>query len=52
MMMNILTQNEGLYTGISSGANVYTAVKLAENMKVGDYVVTVLPDSGQRYLVN
>ncbi|MEM4481713.1 MAG: cysteine synthase family protein [Desulfurococcaceae archaeon] len=42
---------EGLLVGISSGANIASAVKLArdEKLSVGDVVITVLPDSAMRY---
>ena len=36
--------------GISSGANVFAAVRLAERLGPGKTVVTVLPDNGERYV--
>jgi cysteine synthase A len=36
--------------GISSGANVWAAVKVARRLGPGRRVVTVLPDTGERYL--
>jgi cysteine synthase A len=45
-----LAQREGLLVGMSSGANVYTALKVAQRLGPGKTVVTVLPDSWTRYL--
>ena len=49
--MKRLAAKEGIFVGVSSGANVYTAIKLAKNINESQRVVTVLPDSGQRYLL-
>ena len=48
-MMGKLAVVEGLFTGISSGANVHAALEVAMSMDHDAHVVTVLPDSGQRY---
>lgn len=48
-MANRLCQEEGLFCGISSGANVFAAVKLAKKMKPGSKIVTVLVDRRDRY---
>jgi len=48
--MKKLAQEEGLFVGISSGANVLAALKVGETIGSGKTVVTVLPDSGERYL--
>jgi len=45
-----LARLEGLFVGISAGANVHVALKIAEELGQGKKVATVLPDSGQRYL--
>lgn len=45
----ILAREKGLFAGISSGANVYAAVQVAKKLKKGQTVVTVLPDSQDRY---
>jgi cysteine synthase A len=46
---NRLAIKEGLFVGISSGANVDVALRLAKNVKLGETIVTVLPDNGLRY---
>ncbi len=48
--MKELARREGLFVGMSSGANVWAALKLAKRLGEGKNVVTVLPDTGQRYL--
>jgi len=45
-----LTREEGLLVGISSGANVVAAVQVARSLGAGKTVVTILPDTGERYL--
>lgn len=45
-----LAREEGLLVGISSGANVCAAVRVARELGPGKIVVTVLCDTGQRYL--
>ena len=45
-----LAQEEGLLVGISSGANVFAALAVAQQLGEGATVVTVLPDTGERYL--
>jgi len=49
-MTGRLWREEGLMAGISSGANVHAAVGIAKSMNDGEIVVTVIPDSGLRYL--
>lgn len=44
-----LARKEGLMCGISSGTNVAAAIKLAEKLGEGKTVVTVLPDTAERY---
>lgn len=39
-----------MFTGYSGGANVAAAMKLDETMERGSIVVTVLPDTGLKYL--
>jgi cysteine synthase A len=45
-----LTLEEGLLVGVSAGANVFAAVKVARELGKGKVVVTILPDTGERYL--
>ena len=40
---------EGLLVGMSSGANVYAALKIAKAQGPDKTVVTILPDTGERY---
>ncbi len=48
-MARCLTVKEGLFVGMSSGAAVAGALKIAQKMKSGTIVV-ILPDRGDRYL--
>lgn len=50
-MMHSLAKKEGLLVGISSGAAVSAAVKLASNDSYkGKRIIVLLPDTGERYL--
>jgi len=44
-----LARFEGLMCGISSGSNVFAATRLAKRLGKGQRVVTILPDTGERY---
>lgn len=44
-----LAVKEGIMCGISSGTNVAAALKLAEKLGEGKTVVTILPDTAERY---
>ena len=44
-----LARLEGLMCGISSGTNVAAALKLAQKLGPGKTVVTILPDTAERY---
>jgi len=44
-----LARKEGLMCGISAGTNVAAAIKLAKKLGKGKTVVTVLPDTAERY---
>ncbi len=50
MMARRLAREEGLFAGTSSGANVVAAIKVAEELKSNATVVTVMVDSGLKYL--
>ncbi len=45
-----LSKKEGLLVGISAGANVFAAQKVAEELGPGKNVVTILCDTGERYI--
>lgn len=44
-----LARREGLVCGISSGTNVAAALRMAKKLGKGKTVVTILPDTGERY---
>ncbi len=44
-----LTAKEGILCGISSGTNVCVALRMAKQLGKGKRIVTVLPDTGERY---
>ena len=45
----LLASKEGIMCGISSGTNVAAAIKLAKKLGKGKTIVTVLPDTAERY---
>ena len=45
-----LCRKEGIFAGISSGANVWAALQVAERIGSGKNVLTFLPDTGERYI--
>ncbi len=49
-MVRRLAREEGLLVGISSGAAAWGAVQVAHELGAGKTVVTLLPDTGERYL--
>jgi cysteine synthase B len=49
-MTRRLAREEGVFVGVSSGGNVAAALALAKTLPAGAVVVTVLCDSGSRYI--
>jgi cysteine synthase A len=49
-MTRQLAREEGLFAGTSSGANVIAAIQLAQRLGPGSTVVTLMADSGLKYL--
>jgi cysteine synthase len=45
-----ISKKEGLLVGISAGANVFAAQKVALELGPGKNVVTILCDTGERYI--
>ena len=45
-----LAAEEGVFVGISAGATVATALRVAENAPAGSVLLAMLPDTGERYL--
>lgn len=48
-MAKMLALKEGLMCGITSGTNVVAAIRLGKMLGKGKTVVTILPDTGERY---
>jgi len=46
----LLASKEGLFVGVSSGANVHAALELAKTLPQGSRVATILCDNGYRYM--
>ena len=49
-MTRRLAREEGLFVGVSSGANVFAALRLARKLKTEAVIVTILCDGGGKYL--
>jgi cysteine synthase len=49
-MVKRLAAEEGVFAGSSAGAMLYAAVEVARELGAGKRVVTVIPDSAERYL--
>lgn len=50
LMARRLAREEGIFAGGSSGAAVWASLELAKNIDDDKIIVTILPDSGSRYL--
>jgi len=50
MMARRLAREEGLFVGVSAGANVLAALRLARELPPNSVVVTILCDGGERYM--
>ncbi|WP_202115751.1 hypothetical protein [Gilliamella sp. Lep-s5] len=49
-LRNWLSKKNGLFVGISSGANILAAFKEAMNHEKNKIIVTIAPDSGKSYM--
>jgi cysteine synthase A len=49
-MAHRLAREEGLFAGTSTGANVVAALRLAERLEPGATIVTIMCDTGMKYL--
>jgi len=49
-MTRRLAREEGLFVGVSAGANVFAALRLARELKENAVIVTILCDGGGKYL--
>ena len=49
-MAHLLAEKEGMFCGMSSGANMVAALRFAEELGPGKRIVVILPDSRDRYL--
>jgi cysteine synthase len=49
-MVKVLAAHEGIFSGSSGGANVFAAVTVAKRLGKGKRVITMIPDSAERYL--
>jgi cysteine synthase A len=45
-----LSRKEGIFAGVSSGAAVWASLQIAQNLSKEKKIVTILPDTGERYL--
>ena len=45
-----LASEEGILAGISAGANIFASKKVADRLGAGKTVVTIICDTGERYL--
>jgi cysteine synthase A len=50
VMVKQLAAREGVLAGSSGGANVFASLQIAQRLGTGKRVVTIIPDSAERYL--
>jgi len=48
--VKVLAAREGVLAGSSGGANVFASLQIAQRLGAGNRVVTMIPDSAERYL--
>lgn len=48
-MAKRISKEEGLFVGISSGAALFASLKVAKKLGSGNRIVTIFPDTGERY---
>ena len=46
----LMAKEEGILVGISTGANIAAAIKIAKKVGKGKKIVTVAPDGGEKYI--
>lgn len=49
-MAKLMAKEEGILVGISTGANIAAAIKIAKKLGKGRKIVTVSPDGGEKYI--
>jgi len=49
-MVKVLAAQEGVLAGSSGGAVVFASLRIARQLGAGKRVVTIIPDSAERYL--
>ena len=49
-MTKILSKKHGIFVGISAGANIFASIEISKKMSPGSKIVTILCDTGERYL--
>ena len=49
-MAKLMAKEEGILVGISTGANIAAAIKIAKKVGKGRKIVTVAPDGGEKYI--
>jgi cysteine synthase len=49
-MSRRMAREEGILAGSSSGANMFAALEVARELGAGKRVVTIVPDSAERYI--